>query len=132
MSLAGSFLPPPAPPAASGLTIYLAGGQGQVVGGSVVGTLIASGPVVIMAASFSNAAYERLPLEEEDPGMAMQGGGGGGGGTIGSPGGGGGGGGQLLGDANATAPLFHGLPPNLLNSIQMPSEAFWATGRPPY
>lgn len=135
LSLAGSFLPPPAPPAASGLTIYLAGGQGQVVGGSVVGTLIASGPVVIMAASFSNAAYERLPLEEDDPSMAMQGGGGGGGeGGIGSPGGGGGQqqGGQLLGDANATPPLFHGLPPNLLNSIQMPSEAFWATGRPPY
>ncbi|KAJ7952427.1 AT-hook motif nuclear-localized protein [Quillaja saponaria] len=74
LSLAGSFLPPPAPPAATGLTIYLAGGQGQVVGGSVVGTLIASGPVVIMAASFSNAAYERLPLELEDEAgsMAMQ------------------------------------------------------------
>lgn len=136
LSLAGSFLPPPAPPAASGLTIYLAGGQGQVVGGSVVGTLIASGPVVIMSASFSNAAYERLPLEEEDPSMPMQGGGG----SIGSPGGGGGGGvgqqqqqqqqTQLLGDA--TAPLFHGLPPNLLNSVQMPTEAFWATGRSPY
>ncbi|KAF7810244.1 AT-hook motif nuclear-localized protein 24-like [Senna tora] len=135
LSLAGSFLPPPAPPAASGLTIYLAGGQGQVVGGSVVGTLVASGPVVIMAASFSNAAYERLPLEEEDPAaMAMQGGGGGGG--MDSPGGGGGGG-QMLGDGNnvtTTAPLFHGLPPNLLNSIQMPpSEAFWASGgRPPF
>ncbi|CAI0476724.1 unnamed protein product [Linum tenue] len=85
LSLAGSFLPPPAPPAATGLTIYLAGGQGQVVGGSVVGTLTASGPVVIMAASFSNAAYERLPLEDEDPGMAGQPA------PIGSPGGGGGG-----------------------------------------
>ncbi|KAG2677494.1 hypothetical protein I3843_12G102000 [Carya illinoinensis] len=130
LSLAGSFLPPPAPPAATGLTIYLAGGQGQVVGGSVVGTLIASGPVVIMAASFSNAAYERLPLEEEETPLPMQGN------AIGSPdavahqqqqqqqqq--------QLLGDANA--PLFHGLPPNLLNSIQLPNEAYWATGRPPY
>ncbi|CAN8286302.1 unnamed protein product [Cochlearia groenlandica] len=66
LSISGSFLPPPAPPAASGLTIYLAGGQGQVVGGSVVGPLVASGPVVIMAASFGNAAYERLPLEEDD------------------------------------------------------------------
>lgn len=134
LSLAGSFLPPPAPPAATGLTIYLAGGQGQVVGGSVVGTLTASGPVVIMAASFSNAAYERLPLEEEEPQLPMQGG------SIGSPGGVG----QqqqqqqqqaqqqqlLGGDANA--PLFHGLPPNLLNSIQLPAEAYWATGRPPY
>lgn len=140
LSLAGSFLPPPAPPAATSLTIYLAGGQGQVVGGSVVGTLVASGPVVIMAASFSNAAYERLPLEDDDqpPMPPLQGGGG-----IGSPdevgqsqppqtahheqqqq--------QLLGDGNV--PLFHGLPPNLLNSIQMPPSeaAYWGTARPPY
>ncbi|THG14015.1 hypothetical protein TEA_022788 [Camellia sinensis var. sinensis] len=40
LSLAGSVLPPPAPPAATGLTIYLAGGQGQVVGGGVVGALL--------------------------------------------------------------------------------------------
>lgn len=66
LSLSGSFLPPPAPPAASNLTVYLAGGQGQVVGGTVVGPLVASGLVVIMAASFGNAAYERLPLEEEE------------------------------------------------------------------
>ncbi|KAK7252653.1 hypothetical protein RIF29_36755 [Crotalaria pallida] len=140
LSLSGSFLPPPAPPAASGLTIYLAGGQGQVVGGSVVGTLLASGPVVIISALFSNAAYERLPLEEDDPSSMQPLQGGGGGGSIGSPtaagvSGGGGGVGQqqnqLLGDA--TAPLFHGLPPNLLNSVQMPpSEAFWNTGRSPY
>ncbi|PKI69538.1 hypothetical protein CRG98_010066 [Punica granatum] len=137
LSLAGSFLPPPAPPAASGLTIYLAGGQGQVVGGSVVGTLMASGPVVIMAASFSNAAYERLPLEDEEPGMPIQGG------NLGSPGGGGGGQQlasqqppqpahqQLLGDQQNAA-LFHGLPPNLLNSIQLPSDTYWPGGRPPY
>ncbi|GFS34265.1 AT-hook motif nuclear-localized protein 22 [Actinidia rufa] len=74
LSLAGSVLPPPAPPAATGLTIYLSGGQGQVVGGGVVGPLLASGPVVIMAASFSNAAYERLPLEDEDTSLPMQGG----------------------------------------------------------
>ncbi|WOG88415.1 hypothetical protein DCAR_0207650 [Daucus carota subsp. sativus] len=135
LSLAGSFLPPPAPPAATGLTIYLAGGQGQVVGGSVVGALLASGPVVVMAASFSNAAYERLPLEEEEEvALPLQGGGGGGGGgssSLGSPGG------QnvqhsqqhLLPDPS----LFHNMPPNLLNSIQLPPDpAFWATGRPPY
>ncbi|XAR70395.1 hypothetical protein NMG60_11027239 [Bertholletia excelsa] len=123
LSLAGSFLPPPAPPAASGLTVYLAGGQGQVVGGGVVGALVASGPVMIMAASFSNAAYERLPLEEDEAAaMPMQGGG------VGSPGaappqp-------QLLGDPS----MFHGMAPqNLLSSVQMPPDAYWATGRPPF
>lgn len=130
LSLSGSFLPPPAPPAATGLTIYLAGGQGQVVGGSVVGALLAAGPVVIMAASFSNAAYERLPLEEEEAALPVQGAGG----SIGSPGGVGQNSQQqqqqqLLGDPS----LFHGMAPNLLNSIQLPSEAFWASGgRPPY
>ncbi|PKI44126.1 hypothetical protein CRG98_035470 [Punica granatum] len=66
LSLTGTFLPGPAPPGSTGLTIYLAGGQGQVVGGSVVGSLTAAGPVMIIAATFANATYERLPLPEED------------------------------------------------------------------
>ncbi|KAL3845919.1 hypothetical protein ACJIZ3_003322 [Penstemon smallii] len=66
LSLSGTVLPPPAPPGAGGLSIFLSGGQGQVVGGSVVGPLMASGPVVLMAASFANAVFERLPLEEEE------------------------------------------------------------------
>lgn len=132
LSLAGSFLPPPAPPAATGLTIYLAGGQGQVVGGSVVGALLASGPVVVMAASFSNAAYERLPLEEEEAALPLQGGGGGGGSSLGSPGAVGQNAQQNQQQLLADPSLFHGMPPNLLNSIQLPTEAFWATGRPPY
>ncbi|EOA15858.1 hypothetical protein CARUB_v10007650mg [Capsella rubella] len=66
LSLTGTALPPPAPPGAGGLTVYLAGGQGQVVGGNVAGSLIASGPVVLMAASFANAVYDRLPIEEEE------------------------------------------------------------------
>ncbi|KAL2509248.1 AT-hook motif nuclear-localized protein 22 [Forsythia ovata] len=72
LSFSGSFLPPPSSPAALGLTIYLAGGQSQVVGRNVVGPLFASGPIVIMAASFGNAAYERLPLEDEKPPMAVE------------------------------------------------------------
>ncbi|CAH9080050.1 unnamed protein product [Cuscuta epithymum] len=74
LSLSGSFLPPPAPPGATSLTIYLAGGQGQVVGGSVVGELTAAGPVIVIAASFTNVAYERLPLEDEaeDPSGSVQ------------------------------------------------------------
>ncbi|KAG5588083.1 hypothetical protein H5410_048517 [Solanum commersonii] len=66
LSLTGAFLPGPAPPGSTGLTVYLAGGQGQVIGGSIVGPLIAAGPVMIIAATFSNATYERLPLEEEE------------------------------------------------------------------
>ncbi|XP_074575059.1 AT-hook motif nuclear-localized protein 23-like [Curcuma longa] len=69
LSLSGSFLPPPAPPGATNLSIFLAGGQGQVAGGSVVGALFAAGPVIVIAASFTNVAYERLPLEEEEDQM---------------------------------------------------------------
>ncbi|XP_019187714.1 PREDICTED: AT-hook motif nuclear-localized protein 23-like [Ipomoea nil] len=72
LSLSGSFLPPPAPPGATSLTIYLAGSQGQVVGGNVVGPLMASGPVIVIAASFTNVAYERLPLDEDDTAAALQ------------------------------------------------------------
>ncbi|KAA8514730.1 hypothetical protein F0562_017909 [Nyssa sinensis] len=72
LSLSGTVLPPPVPPGAGGLSIYLAGGQGQVVGGSVVGPLVASGPVVLMAASFANAVFERLPLEEEEGAVQVQ------------------------------------------------------------
>ncbi|KGN46234.1 AT-hook motif nuclear-localized protein 18 [Cucumis sativus] len=128
LSLSGSFLPPPAPPAASGLTVYLAGGQGQVVGGNVIGPLSASGPVIIMAASFGNAAYERLPIDDEDE-------------TSPAPD-------QMAGQQAAAAPpppqllgdpnggLFHGMAQNVVNSsCQLPGEAaaaFWGGGRPPY
>ncbi|KAF1888478.1 hypothetical protein Lal_00011251 [Lupinus albus] len=131
MSLSGSFLPPPAPPAASGLAIYLAGGQGQVVGGSVVGPLLASGLVVIMIASFGNAAYERLPLEDEETPVAVPGSSG-----LGSPGivgqqqpqqqqq-------QLVSDPNNS--LFHGVRQNLMNSCQLPAEGYWSgCARPPF
>ncbi|CAL0321042.1 unnamed protein product [Lupinus luteus] len=65
LSLTGSFLPGPSAPGVSGLTIYLAGGQGKVVGGGVVGPVVAAGPVILIAATFSNATYERLPVEDE-------------------------------------------------------------------
>ncbi|KAI3736868.1 hypothetical protein L2E82_26855 [Cichorium intybus] len=67
LSLVGSVLPPPAPPGVSGLDIYLAGPQGQVVGGAITGPLIASGPVIIMAATFMNATFDRLPIEKDEP-----------------------------------------------------------------
>ncbi|KAF8113678.1 hypothetical protein N665_0046s0029 [Sinapis alba] len=78
LSVTGTVLPPPAPPGAGGgLSIFLAGGQGQVVGGSVVAPLVASAPVILMAASFSNAVFERLPIEEEEEEEEEEGGGGG-------------------------------------------------------
>ncbi|KAK4277930.1 hypothetical protein QN277_015849 [Acacia crassicarpa] len=72
LSLSGAFLPAPSPPGATGLTVYLAGGQGQVVGGAVVGSLVASGPVLVIAATFANATYERLPLEDDPSGEEVE------------------------------------------------------------
>lgn len=130
LSLSGSFLPPPAPPEATGLTVYLAGGQGQVVGGSVVGALMAAGPVVIMAASFANAVYERLPLEEDDMLAAQAAAQADSAGILA-------GAQQAAQLAGAVDPsLFQGLPPNLLGNVQLPPEAAYgwnpgpAGGRP--
>ncbi|XP_030472227.1 AT-hook motif nuclear-localized protein 20-like [Syzygium oleosum] len=130
LSLTGAFLPGPAPPGSTGLTIYLAGGQGQVVGGSVVGSLVASGPVMVIAATFSNATYERLPLEEEEEAGSGQG-------QMGSgspPGIGGSGGQQQGGMADPSTMPVYNLPPNLLpNGGQLNHEAYgWTHGRPTY
>ncbi|XP_021283837.1 AT-hook motif nuclear-localized protein 23-like [Herrania umbratica] len=126
LSLSGSFLPPPAPPGATSLTIFLAGGQGQVVGGSVVGELMAAGPVIVIAASFTNVAYERLPLDEDEQ-LQMQSGGGGSGG---------GGGNNMFADAGAGAgglPFFN-LPLNMPPNVQLPVEGWPGNsgGRPPF
>lgn len=66
ISLAGAFLPPPSPAPTTGLTVALAGTAGQVLGGSVVGTLMAAGPVLVIASSFLGATYERLPLDDDE------------------------------------------------------------------
>jgi predicted DNA-binding protein with PD1-like motif len=139
LSLSGAFLPAPSPPGASGLMIYLAGGQGQVIGGSVMGELVASGPVMIIAASFSNATYDRLPLQEEEHvqmpqsqptgegGVPMQ---------PHSPGSGGGPPPPGMASDHASMP-FYGLPPNMMPNGQIQHEVLgsWAspaaTSRPP-
>ncbi|GMJ12960.1 AT-hook motif nuclear localized protein 25, AT-hook protein of GA feedback 1 [Hibiscus trionum] len=131
LSLTGTSLPPPAPPGAGGLTIYLAGGQGQIVGGSVAGPLMASGPVVLMAASFANAVYDRLPLDqEEEPAVQLQpaasqssGVTGGGGGQLGDVGSvtttnSGGGAGTGTGDAGGGVPFYN------LGSYPFPGDVF--------
>ncbi|KAK8532092.1 hypothetical protein V6N13_131434 [Hibiscus sabdariffa] len=138
LSLTGTFLPGPAPPGSSGLTIYIAGGQGQVVGGSVVGSLAALGPVMVIAATFSNATYERLPLKEVEEGVGdARGhvGGGDGGSPPGTSGGSGSRGHQHGGGGASGLPVFNNMPPNLVaNSEELNNESYvWAHGgRPPY
>ncbi|EEF38133.1 AT-hook motif nuclear-localized protein 15 [Ricinus communis] len=138
LSLLGSFLPPPSPPGATTLTVYLAGGQGQVVGGTVMGQLVAAGPVMVIAATFTNATFERLPLEEqEQEGMQLQQQVTSGTNNSNTAGGGssGGGDGNNSGSQSSQAMAEHGsmpvynLPPNLLPNGQMPHEVFW--GPPP-
>ncbi|KAF8401845.1 hypothetical protein HHK36_012792 [Tetracentron sinense] len=131
LSLTGAFLPGPAPPGSTGLTVYVAGGPGQVLGGIVVGTLVAAGPVMVIAAIFANATFERLPLEEEDDDA---------------------GGGQLPGGAGSSPPAIgqqqqaalppdpssslpvYNVPPNLFHTGGgMNNDAYaWAHSRSPY
>ncbi|CAL0316729.1 unnamed protein product [Lupinus luteus] len=138
-ALIGAFLPGPSPPGCTGLTVYLNGGEGQVLGGSVVGSLVAAGPVMVIAATFSNATYERLPLDDhddEEPSGAVAAAFGGSPPQpprVGSMSGG-----QLqqagIPDPSISLPLYN-LPQNLLHSEgQMGHEAFnaWANGRTPY
>ncbi|KAK9063092.1 hypothetical protein SSX86_016962 [Deinandra increscens subsp. villosa] len=126
LSLTGAFLPGPAPPGSNGLTIYVAGGQGQVVGGNVVGSLVASGPVMVIAATFSNATYERLPIEEEEERESVEQS------RMGSGGGGGSPPPLGLGDP---APGYSLQPNSVPNGdgVQLNHEAFgWAHGQTPY
>uniref|UniRef100_R7W7F1 Uncharacterized protein n=1 Tax=Aegilops tauschii TaxID=37682 RepID=R7W7F1_AEGTA len=52
------------------LTIYLAGREGQVVGGKVGDALVASGTVMVAVTTCSNITYERLPLVDDKPAKA--------------------------------------------------------------
>ncbi|KAD5316881.1 hypothetical protein R6Q59_032101 [Mikania micrantha] len=126
LSLSGSFLPPPAPPGATSLTIFLAGGQGQVVGGNVVGELTAAGPVILIASSFSNVAYERLPLDEDEPeggGLQMQ--------PLAAGGGGGLNGNNPFPDPSSGLPFFN-LPVNMSSTVQMPTDYRHTTNGNPF
>ncbi|KAG6504428.1 AT-hook motif nuclear-localized protein 17-like [Zingiber officinale] len=86
LSLSATFLPPLAADAVAAkvcsgggeVSISLAGPQGQVVGGTVAGPLVAAGTVVVVAAAFSDPTFHRLPMEE-DVSLSVSGCGGGGG-----------------------------------------------------
>lgn len=129
LSLSGAFLPAPSPPGATGLTVYLAGGQGQVVGGMAVGPLAASGPVMVVASTFGNATYERLPLEDEEAeageGMRLE--------PSSSNNGNPSSHHQGLGGEHGSMPIYS-LHPNLVPNGQVPHEVFWGSPtahRPP-
>lgn len=70
LSVSATFLPPPprtslSPPVSNFFTVSLAGPQGQIIGGFVAGPLISAGTVYVIAASFNNPSYHRLPAGEE-------------------------------------------------------------------
>lgn len=128
LSLSGTFLPAPDTSGATGLTVYLAGGQGQVVGGRVVGALVASGPIVVTAATFRNARHEQLSLDEE---------------AVLEPNGGFSQSAAALSTAAAPPPPqlpdsasmgFFNVPANMLSNGQLPRDIYaWAQHpRPPY
>ncbi|KAE8807344.1 AT-hook motif nuclear-localized protein 20-like [Hordeum vulgare] len=127
LSLAGTFLPGPSPPGSTGLTVYLAGGQGQVVGGSVVGALTAAGPVMVIASTFANATYERLPLDDAEEDHQLEAAR-----THGAPGDGvvpp-----MMAGDPSTGAMPMYGVPPNLMPGGGGHATPEWAAhARPPY
>ncbi|KAJ4904555.1 AT-hook motif nuclear-localized protein 20 [Raphanus sativus] len=127
LSLTGAFLPGPAPPGSTGLTVYLAGVQGQVLGGSVVGPLVAIGSVMVIAATFSNATYERLPIEDEEDGGGSRQIHGGGDSPPGI--------GCSLPDPSGMAGPGYNLPPHLIpnGAGQLGHGPYnWGHARPPY
>lgn len=73
LSMSATFLLHASPPSA--FAVSLAGPQGQIVGGLVVGRLLAAGTVFVIAASFNNPSYHRLSSEEEAQNNSVSGGG---------------------------------------------------------
>ncbi|XXG86539.1 hypothetical protein AAC387_Pa11g1411 [Persea americana] len=71
VSISATFLPPSSSPSSAavgdfnGFSISLAGTQGQIVGGFVVGPLLAAATVVVVAAAFNSPSFHRLPLEDD-------------------------------------------------------------------
>ncbi|KAK9070292.1 hypothetical protein SSX86_010692 [Deinandra increscens subsp. villosa] len=124
LSISATVFPSTSPAAsfANGFTISLAGPQGQIVGGAVAGPLMSAGPVYIIAASFNNPMYHRLPSEGENSGGAS--------GSVAasdrSPPAGGSGGGESGGNHH------HGQTPATaadsmsMYSSHLPSDVIWA------
>lgn len=112
LSISATFLPQNATfqPVPNIFVISLAGPQGQIVGGSIVGPLVAAGTVYVIAASFNDPSYHRLPISDE-PRNTVSGGGGAGGNEPQSPvassGGGGGDSGHVGGGESCGISMYN-------------------------
>lgn len=76
--MSATYFPPEMralPGGAGALTISLAGPGGKVVGGTVVGPLVAAGTVTVVAAGFVNPTFHRLPAGGEEDVSVSTGGG---------------------------------------------------------
>jgi predicted DNA-binding protein with PD1-like motif len=107
LSISATFFSPsePSPPIQKEFSISLAGPQGQIVGGFVVGRLLAVSAVFVIAASFNNPSYHRLPLEEDVMNNSASGGGG----------------------DEKSPPQHTGGGESCMYSAQLPSDVIWAT-----
>ncbi|CAJ2639206.1 unnamed protein product [Trifolium pratense] len=56
LSISGTIYPPMTPISARGLEVVLVSTTGEMIGGSVMPPLVASGPVVLVVLSFANSA----------------------------------------------------------------------------
>ncbi|CAJ2652176.1 unnamed protein product [Trifolium pratense] len=106
LSISATFfsMSEPSPPIQKEFSISLAGPQGQIVGGFVVGRLLAVGPVFVIAASFNNPSYHRLPLEEDVMNKSVSGGG-----------------------DEKSPPQLTGGGESCMYSAQLPSDVIWST-----
>lgn len=132
LSISATVFPQTTPlPLPNGFTISLAGPQGQIVGGLVAGALIAAGTVFVVASSFNNPLYHRLPDEEEIKNLGS--GGGSGGGEVHSPhvSGGGDSSGHGQGQSQGHGQLVESCG-MAMYSCHAPSDVIWApTARQP-
>lgn len=110
------------PPVPNIFAISLAGPQGQIVGGSVVAPLVAAGTVFVIAATFNNPSYHRLPVQEDQRNSVS--GNGEGQSPVDSTGGGGGDSGHVAASSGVDMSMY---------SCHMPGgDVIWApTARPP-
>ncbi|KAJ9146517.1 hypothetical protein P3X46_028772 [Hevea brasiliensis] len=125
LSISATFLPQAVSyPVPNTFTISLAGPQGQIVGGFVAGSLVAVGAVYVIAATFNNPSYHRLPGEDEGRNSGSGGGGEGHSPSVSGAGAGGGDSGHTQGGGESCGMAMY--------SSHSPSDVIWApTARPP-